>query len=175
MVFGSSGGAVTALALVQTHPEQVHTVIAHEPPIVSLLANRDEVHAGTQDQIETYLGGDVVGAWKKFFAQANLMAPEGMIEMIFGGVREPQVVADELRWFAHELSETTHWEPDFSALRTASTRIVIGIGSDSTDQQCDRTSRALAAALGSEPAMFPGGHTGCAELPEDFAARLREI
>jgi pimeloyl-ACP methyl ester carboxylesterase len=175
MVFGSSGGAITALALTQTHPEQVHTIVAHEPPIVALLPNRDEVHAGTEDQIAMYLGGDVIGAWKKFFADANLMVPEGVIEMMFGGERDPQAVADERRWFAHELRETTHWEPDFSLLRSASTRIVVGIGSDSTDQQCDRTSQALAATLGSKPEMFPGGHTGCAEIPEEFAFRLREI
>ncbi|MFG6202598.1 alpha/beta fold hydrolase [Nonomuraea sp. JJY05] len=36
-VLGSSGGAVTALALAQARPEQVHTVIAHEPPLLNLL------------------------------------------------------------------------------------------------------------------------------------------
>src|SRR5258708_6360584 len=37
VVFGSSGGAVSALALVQAHPDLVHTVIAHEPPLNELL------------------------------------------------------------------------------------------------------------------------------------------
>ena len=36
-VLGSSGGAVTALALAQHHPGLVDTVVAHEPPLVELL------------------------------------------------------------------------------------------------------------------------------------------
>ena len=32
-VFASSGGAVNALALVARHPEQVRTLVAHEPPV----------------------------------------------------------------------------------------------------------------------------------------------
>src|SRR3981189_742724 len=36
-VFGSSGGAVTGLALVARHPGRVRTLIAHEPPLLELL------------------------------------------------------------------------------------------------------------------------------------------
>src|SRR5918998_1010323 len=32
-IFASSGGAVNALALVARHPEQVRTLVAHEPPV----------------------------------------------------------------------------------------------------------------------------------------------
>src|SRR3954470_12078571 len=33
-MFASSGGAVTALALVARHPEDVSTLVAHEPPLI---------------------------------------------------------------------------------------------------------------------------------------------
>ena len=36
-MFASSGGAVTALALVATHPEDVVTLVAHEPPLIPVL------------------------------------------------------------------------------------------------------------------------------------------
>ena len=36
-VFGSSGGAVIALELVARHPEQVRTLVPHEPPAPALL------------------------------------------------------------------------------------------------------------------------------------------
>ena len=61
------------------------------------------------------------------------------------------------------------------ARRSAGTRVVVGIGEESAGQVCDRTSRALAAELGTEPAMFPGGHTGFAEDPAGFADRLRPV
>ncbi|GAA2660438.1 alpha/beta hydrolase [Nonomuraea recticatena] len=175
VVFGSSGGAVTALALAQSRPDQVRTVIAHEPPVVELLDDRDLIHAQTDDVIATYLSGDVVGAWTKFMAHADIDLPEGAIEHMFGGERDPQQVADERRWFAHELRATTHWRPDLDALRATTTRIVVGIGEDSAGQECDRTSRALASALGIEPVMFPGDHTGFADGPEPFLPPLRAL
>src|SRR6185295_8181005 len=36
-MFASSGGAVTALALVAAHPGDVITLVAHEPPLIPLL------------------------------------------------------------------------------------------------------------------------------------------
>ncbi|MGC9540379.1 alpha/beta fold hydrolase [Streptomyces sp. UG1] len=175
IVLGSSGGAVSALALAQAHPDQVHTVVAHEPPLIELLEDREQLRAGTEDLIATYLAGDVTGAWRKFFAQADITMPEPLIEQMFGGEREPQQVADERRWFAHEMRASTYWQPDPAALRAATTRVLVGVGDDSAGQLCDRTSRALAKALDTEPTMFPGGHTGFVESPDVFATRLRMV
>jgi pimeloyl-ACP methyl ester carboxylesterase len=174
-VLGSSGGAVSALALVQAHPELVHTVIAHEPPLIELLDDREQLQAQTEDIIATHLTGDVTGSWRKFLAQANIAMPEGVFEAMFGGEREPQQAADELHWFAHEMRPTIRWQPDVAALRDCLTRIVIGIGEESRGQICDRTSTALTVALGIEPTMFPGGHTGFAEDPDRFDTRLRAV
>jgi pimeloyl-ACP methyl ester carboxylesterase len=172
-VFGSSGGAVTALALVQSRPELVRRIIAHEPPFFALLGDREQLAAHTEDLIATYLSGDVLGAWTKFMDQAGIVLPDGVLEQMFGGERDPQTVADERRWFAHEMRATDYWQPDLEALRAAASRIVIGIGEESAGQHCDRTSRALAGALGIEPTAFPGDHIGFAEDPERFALRLR--
>ncbi|MFB7718607.1 alpha/beta fold hydrolase [Nocardia sp. NPDC056100] len=174
-VFGSSGGAVTVLALAEAHPEQVHTVIAHEPPLIELLDDRVELHAGTEEIIATHLSGDTLGAWGKFMSQANIQLPPGLLEMMFGGERDPRQLADEHRWFTRELRATTHFSPDIAALRDASARIVIGIGEDSSGQLCDRSSRALTTALGSEPTLFPGDHTGFVGDPDSFATRLRAV
>src|SRR6516164_7180390 len=38
-MFASSGGAVTALALVAVHPEDVVTLVAHEPPLIPVLSD----------------------------------------------------------------------------------------------------------------------------------------
>lgn len=174
-VVGSSGGAVTALALLQARPEQIGTVIAHEPPMTELLPDRDQLRAGTEDLIATYLAGDRVGAWRKFLAQGGLDMPEEVFQEMFGQPREPAQAADERHWFAHEMLATTVWRPDLAALRPVAARIVVGIGADSAGEICERTSTALAAALGIEPTRFPGGHIGFVENPEAFATRLREV
>lgn len=174
-VFGSSGGAVSALALVQARPDLVRTAIVHEPPLVLLLDDRDEIRAQTEDYIATYLAGDVVGAWRKFFAAADITVPDAVLEQMVGGERDPQVVADEQFWFEHEMRGSDFWEPDLTVLAASPSRIVVGVGEQSAGQMCTRTAAALAGALGTEPEVFPGDHTGFVADPEAFAATLRPL
>src|SRR5262249_20628171 len=121
------------------------------------------------------LAGDHAGSWKAFLDNAGIHLPEGMFEAMFAHEPDPQAIADTHYQNTHMLRPTTHFQPDITALRTAATRIVVGIGETSAGQLCDRTSRALATALGTEPTMFPGGHIGFAEDPGGFATRLRLI
>ncbi|MET8650548.1 alpha/beta fold hydrolase [Nocardia aurea] len=175
VVFGSSGGAVSALALVQQDPDLVTTVIAHEPPSIGLLDDRDSLLDGTADLIETYRGGDTVGAWRKFFAQANIQIPDPLLTQMFGGDRPAQDLASEKYWFEHEIVHTVGWQPDPAVLAAAPTRVIIGLGADSAGQLCARTCHELARRLGTTPTVFPGGHTGFTEDIPAFAARLREV
>lgn len=172
-VLGSSGGAVSVLALAEARPELVDLVIAHEPPLNGLLEDREELFAETEEIIAAYVAGDVVGSWRKFMALANIGMPEPLFQMFFGGPRDPQTAADELFQYEHMIRPSTRWLPDVERLRAAP--LLIGLGEESTGQLCERTSKALGGLLGLEPTMFPGGHTGFAEEPEKFAVRLREV
>ena len=174
-LFGSSGGAVGALALALIHPEQVHTVIAHEPPLEELLEDRAELRTGTEAMVATYLAGDVAGAWRMFFAGADITMPDEWTPDWLDGERDPQAVADEQFFFAHTLRASTWWRPDLATLRDGATRIVVGVGQESAGQVCERTSIALAAAIGTVPTVFPGDHTGFVEEAERFAAQLRAV
>jgi pimeloyl-ACP methyl ester carboxylesterase len=182
VVVGSSGGAVTALALAQARPEQVRAVVAHEPPLEELLDDRERRRDAVDHMIATYLADGPGAAWALFLAEANIdeagehgpsgaqAEPEGRFPE-----RDPQEVADERRFFVHELRATSRWVPDVEALRTGAPRVVIGIGEESAGQVCDLTSRALAERIGVEPVLFPGDHMGFAEHPGAFARRLREV
>ncbi|MFF5992634.1 alpha/beta fold hydrolase [Prauserella flavalba] len=174
-VLGSSGGAVSVLALAQAHPEQVHTVIAHEPPLNELLADREQLRERTEDIIATYLAGDSLGAGRKFLAVANIQLPDEVVEQMFGGEQSPQEAADARFQYAHMLRATTRWVPDFDRLRSGSPRVVVGIGEESGGQLCERTSLALADGLGIAPTLFPGDHVGFAGEPAAFNTRLRAV
>lgn len=175
IALGSSGGAVSVLALAQNHPDSVSTVIAHEPPLLTLLDDRAEQFRLSEELRATYLAGDRIGAWKQFFAQANIFMPPEAFEVVFGGERNAQAVADEQFWFAHELGESVGWQPELDTLRDGPIHIVVGIGEDSTGQLCDRTSTALASALSVTPSRFPGAHTGFADNPAAFEPALRAV
>src|SRR5438874_4269639 len=54
-IFASSGGAVTALALVAAYPDDVVTLVAHEPPLIPVLpdaAAAERARAGFRDAYE---------------------------------------------------------------------------------------------------------------------------
>jgi pimeloyl-ACP methyl ester carboxylesterase len=174
-VLGSSGGAVTTLALLQAHPELVQIAVAHEPPLGQLLEDREQQLAANEDTIATYANGDTIGAVRSFLAGAGLVLPEEVFRNMFLRERSPEDVASEKYFYLHELRGTAGWVPDLDALRAAADKLVIGIGETSAGQFCDRTSRALAAELKIEPAVFPGSHGGFVENPAAFADRLREV
>ena len=175
VLFGSSGGAVSALALAVTRPDLVSTVIAHEPPLAELLPDRDRILAATDRMIETYLTGDRLRYWNQFLDVAGIVMPPEVVEHVFGGPLDERGAADERYAVVHMNRCTTFWKPDLRALRTVADRLVIGIGEDSAGQLCDRASRALGAHLGVEPTLFPGDHTGFAEDPAAFVARLSAV
>jgi len=174
-VLGSSGGAVTVLALAQNHPEAVRTVVAHEPPLTELLPDRAERHAGAEDMISKWFAGDYEGSWRAFLANANIHLPEEVFQAVFGGEPDAQTRADTDYQYGHLFRPSTHWRPDVARLREVAPQVVVGIGEASAQQVCDRTSRALAARLETEPVLFPGGHIGFVDDPVAFAPHLRAV
>ncbi len=171
-VFGSSGGAVTGLALVARHPERVRTLVAHEPPLALLLPDADATRAAFQDVYDTYRRDGIGPAFQRFLAFTGLTEPSPA-EDSAAQPPEPDRIAAGQRFFAHGLLPITLYEPDVAALRAAAPRLVVGVGTASTGTFPARTAAALAERLGTSPAGFPGGHTGFLSDTEEFAAVLR--
>src|SRR3954470_8644124 len=74
-LFGSSGGAVNALALVAAHPGLVRTVVAHEPPLASLLPDAPHALAACGAVSETYQRRGFGAAMAHFIALISLSGP----------------------------------------------------------------------------------------------------
>ena len=74
-VFASSGGATNALALVARHPEDVRTLVAHEPPAVTALPDREEAAAAVRDIYETYQRDGLGPGMAKFIALVQFNEP----------------------------------------------------------------------------------------------------
>lgn len=174
-VFGSSGGAVSALALAVRHPSLLTAVVAHEPPLAVLLDDCEAVRIDTDRMIATYRSGDRVGYWRQFLASAGIDAPPEVFNEWFGEPPTGRDLDDER--FAVERMErsTTFWTPPVDAIATFGRPIVVGVGEQSAGQFCDRTARALCKTLGIEPVTFPGDHTGLVEHPAAFAHTLRAV
>jgi clorobiocin biosynthesis protein CloN7 len=170
-VFGSSGGAVTGLALVARHPSQVRTLVAHEPPVALLLPEADEARAGMHDIYDTYRNDGTGAAWARFFTFTGMNPPPR------GDDATPQpsaeAVATSERFFGHGLLPIALYQPDFSALEGGPARVVVAGGTTSKGEFAQRTAAALAERLATSLIDFPGGHAGFASDARVFAPVLR--
>jgi len=86
-VLGSSGGALLGLALVTAHPDQLRTLVAHEPPLVELLADAARLRAEIQNIYDTYRVEGADKAMQKFLAHAGLGAGPARRRTPRGGSR----------------------------------------------------------------------------------------
>ncbi|MEV7230045.1 alpha/beta hydrolase [Polymorphospora sp. NPDC051019] len=177
-LFGSSGGAVTGLALVARHPDQVRTFVAHEPPLAELLADREQLRAATGEVCEVYVNDGREAALKRYTVMTGIdrfSQPPRHLQSTAEFTEPVDVRAVLDRFFRHLLRPTACYRPDLAALRSASTRIVVAAGTTSRGQLAHRAAVALAAELAVPLVDFPGDHTGFQSEPEAFADGLRRV
>ena len=67
-MFASSGGAVSALALVAAHPGDVSTLVAHEPPLLTVLPDAERALAAEADVQSAYLAKGWGSGMARFIA-----------------------------------------------------------------------------------------------------------
>jgi clorobiocin biosynthesis protein CloN7 len=171
-LFGSSGGAVTGLALVARHPDRVSALIAHEPPLALLLPEAEETRTEFEAIDNTYRTTGIGAAWQRFFSFTGLALP-AQGDNAVPPQPSAEMVATSERFFSHGLLPITFYRPDMAALRAAPTRVVAAGGTTSKGQFPQRTAAALAKRLGTPLIDFPGGHTGFVTDSREFATILR--
>jgi len=188
-MFASSGGAVTALALVAAYPDDVTTLVAHEPPLIPVLPDAgaaERARAGFRDAYEAKGWGAGMAAfimmtsWEGEFTDGYFAQPapdpaaSGMPAEDDGSRGDP--LLSDRSW------PVSSYRPDVDALAAARTRVVIAVGEETGDTFTGRTSVATAKLLGQQATVFPshhggflGGEFGYPGQPEAFARKLREV
>jgi pimeloyl-ACP methyl ester carboxylesterase len=188
-MFASSGGAVTALALVAAHVNDVTALVAHEPPLIPVLpdaAAAERARAAVRDMYEAKGSNAGMAAfiamtsWQGEFTEEYFTQP-APDPVRFGmpttddGSRDDPLLSDR-SW------AISGYRLDLDALAVAPTRIVIAVGEESSGIFTGRTAVATAVLLGQQATVFPshhggfmGGEFGYAGQPEAFARRLREV
>ncbi|MGP3775922.1 alpha/beta fold hydrolase [Streptomyces sp. SDT5-1] len=188
-MFASSGGAVTALALVVAHPEDVTTLVAHEPPLITLLPDGEaalRARAALRDVYEKRGWGAGMAAfvamtsWEGEFTDAYFAWPDPD-PAAFGMPTEDDGSRDDPLLSDRSWAVSSH-RPDVAALAAAPTRVVIAMGEESEGVQTGRTAVATAELLGQRVTVFPSHHGGFLDgefgypgKPDEFARRLREV
>jgi len=188
-MFASSGGAVTGLALVAAYPNDVTTLVAHEPPLIPVLPDAEaaeRARAGFRDAYEAKGQGPGMAAfiamrsWRgeftdDYFARPTPDPAQYGMTTEDDGSRDDPLLSDR-SW------AVSSYRPDVDALAAAPTRIVIAVGEESMGTFTGRTSVATAELLGQQATVFPshhggflGGESGYPGQPEAFARKLRDV
>src|SRR3954467_14007297 len=188
-MFASSGGAVTALALVARYPDDVVALVAHEPPLIPVLPDAEaaeRARAGFRDAYEARGWGAGMAAFiamtswhgeftDDYFAQPAPDPAQVGMPTEDDGSRDDPLLSDR-SW------AVSSYRPDVDALAAAPTRVVIAVGEESLGTFTGRASVATAELLGQQATVFPSHHggflgdeSGYAGQPEAFAVKLREV
>ncbi|WP_020495213.1 alpha/beta fold hydrolase [Sciscionella marina] len=188
-MFASSGGAVTALALVARYPGDVTILVAHEPPLLPVLPDATAAERARAHYRDTYVSRGWGAGMATFIAMTtwqgqftdDYVAQPAPDPAAFGlpteddGSRADPLLSDRSR-------AITSYHPDVDALAAAPTRVVIAVGEESLNTVTGRTAIATAELLGRQATVFPSHHggfldgePGYAGRPEAFAHTLRKV
>lgn len=172
VLVGASIGALIGLHLGARYPQHVALVIAHEPPMATMV--HDPAREQTHDEIAALAQNDVVAAIKQMatLTDTGTTTPEPGAQ--------PGEPAGDLR-----ANLTTFFRHDFLAVRTSPleatdlraaidpARIVLTGGHDSRGQWEHQCAQALAEHLGQPLHELPGGHNGLTTHPWAIARAVR--
>ena len=188
--FASSGGALNALALVTAHPRDVRILVAHEPPVASLLPDAIRIGRLCDAMLSAYDTSGIGPAMARFMGLVMHLGPvdgdvPGPDPAAFGFPTDDDGSRDD-PLMANIRGGGVMQPPALEALRTGPTRIVVAVGEESggplDGPVAGRAAHALARALGIDVQVFPGGHDGFlggefgqVGKPDEFAVRLSEV
>lgn len=190
-VFGNSSGAMIGLELAARHPEQVRTLVAHEPPLFELLDDRDRWRTLMHD-VEDAFAKDGPGAASQVLGAGLAMSGAAPTEdeggRMPGGAEEPQgelppeIAAMMARmeknfefFIGYEVPPFSRFVPDVAELRASSVRVVMAAGEASEGEPPYRGAFAVAERLGTKTEVFPGDHGGFGLHHQAFAAQLDDV
>lgn len=170
MIFGSSIGAVIGLDLLIRHRQDVRLLVAHEPPIGSLLTAAEE---SSVSFAEIYARtGDADAAISQFAASLTSKGP---------GLRTPERprTAPKTRnnefFITNDAPAVRRYELDIDGLKALTSRLVVGGGRDGRDFNPYLCASRLAERLGITLTEFPGSHGGYGTHPAEFARSLHHV
>jgi len=184
-VLGNSSGAVIALDLATTYPKSVIAIVAHEPPLA-------RVHP---DSVKWQLFfQNVHSLWRRFGPGIAMLKFSFGIGFDFSFVAAYRAIraARKIRarsahayldrrkvidfFLGQELLPVTNYTPSLNALQKIKDKIVMAAGQKSLAKArfYAQVAPLVAEQVGCETVLFPGHHGSFVDMPDEWAACLRD-
>jgi acetyltransferase/esterase len=186
-IFGNSGGATIALDLAANHPQVTDVVVAHEPPVPSVLADARE-YLAQYEEIDRILAAE---GWQAAFTQFQIrigLIPPARPEVVAvlldpasclpPGPHRDMMTRISGNWaymMRYEVRPFIDFRPELDKIVSNRVKIVLACGTATRDQWAVEMSDRAAELLGTECVRFTGGHVAPSEIPRTFAAELTAL
>ena len=169
-VVGNSGGAIIGLNLLMRHPHLLRSVVLHEPPLLSVLADPDGVTAVIQLIVEKGMAeGGPTGAARAFLGFAAGDATQHLDPRTYERMTDNGEVL-----FGVEFGALETYRPTDEELTANTVPVHVLLGADSAPF-FGEAARWLAPRLNTEVVTAPGAHVPMMSHPEHFVALLRSL
>lgn len=172
-ICGNSAGAVIALDMAATQPAAVRAAVVHEAPVVRLHpsgAKWQRFFAGVY--------------WLSFRTNASLAMlyfslPLGFPRQSFASIPRDfaeRVGANHDFFLKHEMLPVSNYLPDLQQIKQNGVRVILAAGQMTLAKKkfYGQTAPILARQLSAEFVRFPGHHLSYFDMPQKWAAALRE-
>ena len=167
-VYGNSYGAIFALDLVIRHPDLVRGAVLHEPPLISVLANPEEVQAGVGVVVEKGMAAG--GPPKAVEHFIRFAAGDAIWEGMDPSLRQ-RMSANGETLFGVEMGGFEPYRPDDATLEGVRVPVQVLVSEESAPFFLEAATW-LAAHLGVEVARTPGTHIPQMDHPEELVHNI---
>lgn len=169
-VLGTSGGAVILLNLLLRHPEVLRGAIVHEPPMVPVLSNAEEVGAELQSMTEEGLANVGPRGTMEIFIRQN--AGDETFENLDPELRERMLGNAEV-FFSTELEGFVSYVPAAEALARVKVPVRVIAGAENRGVYYYEAAEWVVKQLGTELQEIPGAHAPYFDRPREMAEAIR--
>lgn len=173
LIVGNSGGAIVGLEMAKSQPHAVAALVAHEPPVMRVLPNADQLLAeyATISHAAWTEGPDramqlfsALNPMPRTESDAAALLPEDMAR-----------IRGNIEFFVrYEMPPFAIYKPDVATIAWNGVPVALGVGELSREQSYGQTAPIVAEQLGCPLIIFPGHHTSFLGLSAAWAAVLRE-
>jgi pimeloyl-ACP methyl ester carboxylesterase len=178
-VAGNSFGASISLRLAEERPDLVRGLIAHEPPLFSLLADDastapmlGEVRSRVGAVVDRIAAGDHSGAAREF-VESVALGPGGWAQL---SPDSRQILIENAPTFLDEANDPEQLDIDLERLRPFPWPVLLTTGEQSPPMFAPVVSKIAAVLLDAERHTFSGaGHVPHVTHPHDYIETTRRF
>jgi pimeloyl-ACP methyl ester carboxylesterase len=173
-VVGNSSGAIIALEMAEKYPDTIKAVVAHEPPAVKVLPDREKWLTFLSSVYQT------AHRYGAELANIQFLLSFGVPASTFSNTPEDfqeRYSGNGEILLKNEMQPAINYRPNTEKIKANEVKVIMAAGEMSLKKESyyARTSPILAEQLNAEFVVFPGHHLSYFDMPTEWAETLNKV